>query len=57
MMCHSPRWTLLAPGIALLIAGLPGVALVGASDLHVAGVSFGLHTLVAAILAIVVGHR
>ena len=57
MVCFSPRWTLFAPGVVLFLAGLATTVLVAPGDVHVWGVSFGLHTLVAAILAVLVGHQ
>jgi len=57
MICHSPRWALLIPGIVLLTAGLLGGAAVAAGDVRVLGVNLGVHTLVAAALAVILGHQ
>lgn len=53
-LMYSPRWLFLAPGLALVMAGLVGYALAlpGAT---VAGVTFDAHSLLVASLAAVLG--
>lgn len=57
MLCLSPRWTLFVPGLVLLALGLVLGALVAFGPLVVAGVSFDVHTLIAASLAVIVGSQ
>jgi glycosyltransferase involved in cell wall biosynthesis len=55
-LMYSPRWLFLFPGLALVILGLAGYALAlpGGS---VRGVTFDVHTLLFATLAIICGYQ
>lgn len=55
MLCHSPRWTLFAPGAVLLMIGLIVMGLVAFKPLMIAGIGFDAHTLVAGSLATLIG--
>lgn len=57
MLCLSPRWTLLVPGVGLALLGLLVGALVAFRPMVVAGVGFDVHTLVAASLAVLIGYQ
>jgi hypothetical protein len=52
----SPRWLFLAPGLALVLAGLLGYAL-ALPGLHVLGAHLDAHTLLIASLAILLGQQ
>jgi hypothetical protein len=51
----SPRWLLLYPALVILLAGLATYVWLLAGTQRVSGVSFDLHTLVAAATAVIVG--
>ncbi|MBX3386347.1 MAG: glycosyltransferase family 2 protein [Phycisphaeraceae bacterium] len=57
MLCLSPRWTLFVPGLLLVLIGAALGASVAFGPLVVAGVSFDVHTLIAASLAVIVGSQ
>ncbi|MFN0131593.1 MAG: glycosyltransferase family 2 protein [Phycisphaerales bacterium] len=58
MLCLSPRWTLLIPGIALCVIGAVLGAAVWMGPLAVApGVRLGIHSMVAASLMLLVGFQ
>jgi glycosyltransferase involved in cell wall biosynthesis len=57
MMCLSPRWTLFAPGALLLMAGLALGAAVAFGNPRIGGAALGVHTLVAAMLAVLIGYQ
>ena len=57
MMCLSPRWTLLLPGLVLMALGVVVGALTAFGTFTVAGIAFDVHTLVAASLALTVGYQ
>src|SRR5262249_10642783 len=55
MMC-TPRWLFLIPGSALIAAGLLGYA-VALPEARIAGIRFGVHTLLFASLFIISGFQ
>lgn len=55
LLLYSPRWMFLYPGLALLVAGLVGAALLIPGQRAVGSVTFDVSTLVYACLAIIVG--
>jgi glycosyltransferase involved in cell wall biosynthesis len=55
-LMHCPKWLFLEPGKWLIVLGLIGFAL-GLPGLRVAGVGFGLNTLVVSSLAILCGSQ
>jgi hypothetical protein len=57
MMCLSPRWTLLVPGVALMLLGLLAAAVLAFRPVFIAGVGFDVHTLVIASLCVLVGYQ
>ena len=57
MLCLSPRWTLLFPGVALLAVGLALGAAVAMGPLHVGGVTLDVHTMIAAGMLAIVGYQ
>lgn len=57
MMCLSPRWTLLLPGLVLMALGVLGGALTATRTFMVGSIGFDVHTLVAASLALTVGYQ
>lgn len=57
MLVMSPRWTLIIPGTLLASLGLVLTALVAFGPVHIAGVQFDLHTLVAASMMLLMGFQ
>ena len=55
-LLFSPRWLFLLPGAALILAGLLGYA-VAMPRLTIGGVTFDVHTLLFASLAIICGYQ
>lgn len=56
LLVHSPTWLFLIPGAMLVVAGLLG-GLVVLADLELLGRAWGLHTLIAASLLVIVGSQ
>lgn len=57
MLCLAPRWTLLAPGAALVLLGLALILLTGVKPFTIAGVRLDIHTLIAACMMALVGAQ
>lgn len=57
LLLFSPRWLFLYPGVALLFIGIVVGSLLLRGPVHVAGVSFGVHTLLVASLCIIMGTQ
>lgn len=55
LLLYSPRWLFLYPGLALLVAGLVGTALLLPGQRTVGAVTFDVSTLLYACLAVIVG--
>jgi glycosyltransferase involved in cell wall biosynthesis len=55
-LLFSPRWLFLMPGILLIVAGLAGYAL-AMPQLRIGRVTFDVHTLLFASLAIICGYQ
>jgi glycosyltransferase involved in cell wall biosynthesis len=55
-LMYSPKWLFLAPGAALIVAGLLGYALAW-PGMILSGVHFSLNTLIVASLALLVGYQ
>lgn len=55
-LLFSPRWLFLMPGLLMMLAGLAGYAAV-LPGLQVGGVRFGVHTLLVASLAVLLGYQ
>jgi glycosyltransferase involved in cell wall biosynthesis len=55
-LLYSPRWLFLAPGVALIVLGLIGYAL-AMPGTTIRGVTFDVHTLLFASLAILCGYQ
>ena len=55
LLLYSPRWLFLYPGLLLIAAGLAGVVLLFPGELLVGAVRFGIHTFVAACMAVMIG--
>jgi glycosyltransferase involved in cell wall biosynthesis len=55
MLLYSPRWLFLYPGVILLAAGIPAMALLALRSRTVGGVTFEATTLLYAALAVIVG--
>ncbi|MBX3358464.1 MAG: glycosyltransferase family 2 protein [Phycisphaeraceae bacterium] len=57
MLLLAPLWTLIAPGLALMLAGCVLGAIVSLGPVTAAGVTFDVHTLLAASLMVIVGYQ
>ena len=57
MLSHSPRFALLLPGLVLLALGLSAALFLSTGARRVAGVGLDIHSLIAACLAILLGHQ
>lgn len=57
MLLYSPRWLFLYPGIFLMLAGLAGCAWLLPSPQTVHGVTFDVHTLLYAFVAVLMGFE
>lgn len=57
LLIYAPKWLFLYPGLTLAFGGL--VALLGLvpGDLHVGGVEFGIHTMIFAAMAVLMGSQ
>lgn len=55
-LLFSPRWLFLMPGMLLIVAGLAGYAL-AMPQLHIGRITFDVHTLLFASLAIICGYQ
>jgi len=57
MLCLAPRWTLLAPGAALVVIGIALILLTGVKPFTIGGVRLDVHTLIAACMMVLVGAQ
>ena len=57
LLIYAPKWLFLYPGLALAFTGL--VALLGLvpGDVHLGGVEFGIHTMIFAAMAVLMGSQ
>jgi glycosyltransferase involved in cell wall biosynthesis len=55
-LLFSPRWLFLIPGVALIVLGLIGYG-VAMPRLRIAGITFDVHTLLFASLAVICGYQ
>jgi glycosyltransferase involved in cell wall biosynthesis len=55
-LMYSPRWLFLVPGLITILLGLAGYA-IALPGLHLGGVTFDVHTLLFASLALICGHQ
>lgn len=57
LLIYSPRWLFLYPGLALLAVGLAGVVLLFPGELRIGSNALGVHTFVAACMAVLIGTQ
>ena len=57
MLLYSPRWLFLYPGILLMLLGLAAVAWLLPGPRNVGSVTFDVHTLLYAVLAVLIGFQ
>ncbi|MGY1644400.1 glycosyltransferase family 2 protein [Geodermatophilus sp. SYSU D00703] len=55
LLALSPRWALLYPALALVLAGSVGLVLLAGGERTVGDVTFGMHTMLASGTALIVG--
>ena len=57
LLTYAPRWLLLYPGLALALPGLAALAVLLPGDLRVGAVEFGVHTMIFAAMAVLMGAQ
>jgi glycosyltransferase involved in cell wall biosynthesis len=57
LLLYSPRWLFLYPGVAAVIVGLIGMALLTIGPVRVGRIGFDIHTLLLASLLVMVGTQ
>lgn len=57
LLIYAPRFLFLYPGLALAVAGLFGVLGLLPGDVHVGGVELGVHTMIFAAMAVLMGSQ
>jgi Glycosyl transferase family 2 len=58
LLLHSPRWTFVYPGIALILIGALGAAMLAPGPLHItARISLDVHTFLVACIAMLLGTQ
>ncbi len=57
MLLYSPRWLFLVPGLLLMVIGLAVGAWLATGDKRVAGVTLGVHTMLYAAFAVLIGFQ
>ena len=57
LLIYAPRWLFLYPGLALALAGLIGVVGLMPGDVTIGQVDFGIHTMIFATLAVLMGAQ
>ena len=57
LLTYAPKFLLLYPGLALIAAGLLGLAALLPGDLRLGGVELGVHTMIFAAMAVLMGAQ
>ena len=57
LLIFAPKFLFLYPGVALTLAGLAGVLGLVAGDVTIGGVEFGVHTMIFAAMAVLMGSQ
>ena len=57
LLIFAPKFLFLYPGVALALAGLTGVLGLSGGDVHVGGIQFGVHTMIFAAMAVLMGSQ
>ncbi|MDF7777328.1 glycosyltransferase family 2 protein [Sphingomonas sp. AOB5] len=57
LLIFAPKFLFLYPGVALALAGLAGVLGLIGGDVHVGGIEFGVHTMIFAAMAVLMGSQ
>jgi glycosyltransferase involved in cell wall biosynthesis len=57
LLIFAPKFLFLYPGVALALAGLAGVVGLIGGDVHVGGIQFGVHTMIFAAMAVLMGSQ
>jgi hypothetical protein len=57
LLTYAPRFLFLYPGLLLMAAGLAGVASLAPGDLRLGGVELGVHTMIFAAMAVLMGAQ
>lgn len=57
LLTFAPNWLFLYPGLALLLVGLVGIAVLAPSDVYLGDIGLGFHTLLFAAMAVLIGSQ
>jgi hypothetical protein len=57
LLLHSPKWLFVYPGLAMVVLGLIGCALLGQGAIQVGHIELSVHTLVVSCFAILIGAQ
>jgi hypothetical protein len=57
LLIYAPQFLFLYPGVALALAGLVGVLGLVGGDVHLGGVELGVHTMIFAAMALLMGSQ
>lgn len=57
LLIYAPKFLFLYPGVALALAGLVGVLGLAGGDVTLGGVEFGVHTMIFAAMAVLMGSQ
>jgi glycosyltransferase involved in cell wall biosynthesis len=57
MLLFSPRWLFLIPGLVLMLIGTICTASLWAGSVSIGGIQFGVHTMLYAAMAVLVGYQ
>jgi hypothetical protein len=57
LLLHSPTWLFVYPGLALILLGLFGAALLTGGSVHIGRVELDIHTLIVSCFAVLIGAQ
>jgi glycosyltransferase involved in cell wall biosynthesis len=57
LLIFAPKFLFLYPGVALAVSGMIGILGLIAGDVRVSGVTFGVHTMIFAAMAVLIGSQ
>jgi len=57
LLLHSPTWLFVYPGIAMILLGLIGAAMLSGGSVHIGRVELDIHTMIVSCFAVVIGAQ
>ncbi len=57
LLLHSPTWLFVYPGLALIVLGLVGAALLSRGSVHIGRVELDIHTMIVSCFAVMIGAQ